>query len=104
MRGEKAYSKYIMIRFTRKEGAPLPVQVVWAVPKKAGNAVFRNRLKRLLKESFFQYFKDFGGEAPGLSCQIFLSFTPRPEFAGLSVEERNQEVGNAMAQVLKKIS
>ena len=85
--GKKIYSAHLTLIYVSEE----TLKVGYAVSKKHGNSVTRNRIKRILRESFRSF-------SPSLSKNFFFVFIPKVLETPISLEEAKKE----MAYIFKK--
>lgn len=76
--------------------------VLWGVPRKTGNAVKRNRLKRVLRAALFEAGKKFllSERLIHEPVNIYAAFIPRPQFAKQQHNERLKEMHSILAKIL----
>lgn len=85
--GQRLYSPNFILFVYKREGGPEAWRAGFAVSKKVGNAVARNRVKRILRE----FFRLFG---QGLPAQTDFVAVPKRQLdvAALSLEQARTEL------------
>jgi ribonuclease P protein component len=92
--GHSHASRYLVVHaFPRSDGDPTPRLGV-SVGRKVGGAVDRNRVKRLLREAFWQ-------KAAALPSGHDFVIVARPDAGRLAAEEGERGVGEALGEVLR---
>jgi len=76
----------------------LPLVILWAISKKTGSAVYRNKIKRRCKAALFQTMKELSFNNFHQSYNIV--FIPRKEVASISFEVLKDE----MKLILDKVN
>lgn len=77
-------------------------EIVWAIPRSVGNAVKRNRVRRVLRMLFFEIMKDEQLQEKLLrfpSKKFYLAITPRSEFLQKSYTEQKKDMRNALTKL-----
>jgi len=95
-------SKYLMAKviITKKENL-LPLEILWAIPKKIKKAVERNHLKRILRAGFFEVFKNARQVFNLKNTSAKMAVLPKPEFAVISYEKRQEDITLLLNNILK---
>lgn len=68
--------KFKAVFFIQRESEPSGIKTAFAVSRKSGIAVWRNRIKRLLRESYRLNKKEICSEAVIKKMRVFIVFSP----------------------------
>ncbi len=107
--GKALYSKksrFKTVLYLFKDSNESGVKVVFAVHKKAGNAVWRNRVKRLMREAYRQNKKILYGVP--IDILLLLSFSPsrinQRNFRKITLHDVLPDIVDLLEQVKTKIT
>lgn len=84
-----------MLRFAAKETSTPPLEVVFAVSKKLGDAHRRNLIKRRLREALFLLMKEKRVSAAGFDVAII----PKKEVGDVNFDTLTQDLGAALKRL-----
>jgi len=68
--------KFKAVFFIQRESEPSGIKTAFAVSRKSGMAVWRNRIKRLLRESYRLNKKEICSEVAIKKMRVFIVFSP----------------------------
>jgi len=68
--------KFKAVFFIQRESEPSGIKTAFAVSRKSGIAVWRNRIKRLLRESYRLNKKEICSEVAIKKMRVFIVFSP----------------------------
>jgi len=93
--GRKSFGQFLMLRFAPKEDKTPPLEVVFAVSRKLGDAHRRNLIKRRLREALYLLMK----EKIANPVRFDLAILPKPEVGDIDFELLKRDLGAALRKV-----
>ncbi len=91
----------------RKDSGETGVKVAFAVSRKAGNAVWRNRVKRLLREAYRLNKLEVVEKARECGCLLLLVFSPnsinKKNFKKIYLKDVEPEVKEILNKMIKEL-
>ena len=94
-------SRYLLIpRRNTFRLSTLPIDIIWAAPKKMGKAHYRNRLKRVSRSAFFEVLKKIEKKDMEHHDQnLHLVFIPKTLFEKADFSERTEAIKKFLTEI-----